>query len=166
MGILTAGGAAGQLVFLPVVAVVSDRVGWEVASLVIAAAALAVVPLALTFLRDHPHERGVAAYGDATPYGDVTAVETEPAIVLFRAEPFVRGRHHLADRGERPDRLEADLQRAIRGNELVLHYQPVVRTVASHVESAFPTDGARPATSTGAVWTFPPQEGQDLTFPS
>ncbi len=75
MGILTAGGAAGQLVFLPVVAVVSDKVGWETASLVIAAAALAVVPLVLAFLRDHPHERGVGAYGDPTPYGDVTAVQ-------------------------------------------------------------------------------------------
>ncbi|MBA3742504.1 hypothetical protein [Sporichthya sp.] len=30
---------AGQLVFLPVAAVVSERVGWETASLVIAAAA-------------------------------------------------------------------------------------------------------------------------------
>ena len=75
MGILTAGGAAGQLVFLPIVAVVSDKVGWETASLVIAAAALAVVPLVLAFLRDHPHERGVGAYGDPTPYGDVTAVQ-------------------------------------------------------------------------------------------
>ena len=75
MGILTAGGATGQLVFLPVVAVVADHVGWKTASLVIAGAAIAVVPLALGFLRDHPHEKGVGAYGDPTPYGDVTAVQ-------------------------------------------------------------------------------------------
>jgi len=75
MGVLTAGGAAGQLVFLPLVAVVADRVGWETASLVIAGAALAVVPLVLVFLRDQPHELGVGAYGDPTPYGDVTAVQ-------------------------------------------------------------------------------------------
>ncbi len=62
-GILTAGSATGQLVFLPVVAVVSSRAGWRTASLVIAVAALAVVPLVLLVLRDHPSDRGVTAYG-------------------------------------------------------------------------------------------------------
>jgi MFS family permease len=62
-GILTAGSATGQLVFLPVVAVVSSHVGWRAASLVIAAAALAVVPLVVLVLRDHPSDRGVRAYG-------------------------------------------------------------------------------------------------------
>ena len=74
MGVLTAGSATGQLIFLPVVASVSDSVGWRTASVVIACGALAVVPLVLIFLRDHPHERGVGAYGDSTPYGDVMAV--------------------------------------------------------------------------------------------
>jgi MFS family permease len=62
-GILTAGSATGQLVFLPVVAAVTDRSGWRVASLVIAVAALAVVPLVVLALRDYPADRGVTAYG-------------------------------------------------------------------------------------------------------
>jgi predicted MFS family arabinose efflux permease len=74
MGVLTAGSATGQLIFLPVVAAVADSVGWRTASVVIACGALAVVPLVLIFLRDYPHERSVGAYGDATPYGDFAAV--------------------------------------------------------------------------------------------
>jgi predicted MFS family arabinose efflux permease len=84
-GILTAGSATGQLVFLPVVAVVSSSAGWRVASLVIAAAALSVVPLVLVVLRDHPSDRGVTAYG-AGPVVPVTrtpVVESDqvPAVV-------------------------------------------------------------------------------------
>ena len=62
-GILTAGSATGQLIFLPVIAAVTERSGWRVASLVIAAAALAVVPLVILALRDYPADRGVTAYG-------------------------------------------------------------------------------------------------------
>jgi predicted MFS family arabinose efflux permease len=69
-GILTAGSATGQLVFLPVVAVVSSHAGWRIASLVIAAAALSVVPLVLLVLRDHPADRGVLAYGAEQPPDD------------------------------------------------------------------------------------------------
>jgi MFS family permease len=66
-GILTAGSATGQLVFLPVVAVVSSHAGWRIASLVISAAALSVVPLVLLVLRDHPADKGVTAYGAEEP---------------------------------------------------------------------------------------------------
>lgn len=55
-GILTAGGAAGQLVFLPVLAYLADHTGWK-------AAALAVVPLVVWLLRDHPSDVGTMAYG-------------------------------------------------------------------------------------------------------
>ncbi|MEU4766968.1 MFS transporter [Actinosynnema sp. NPDC023794] len=62
-GILTAGGATGQLVFLPVVAALSESSGWRSASVVVSVAALAVVPLVLLFLRDHPADVGVPPYG-------------------------------------------------------------------------------------------------------
>ncbi len=62
-GVLTAGSAAGQLVFLPLLAtVVRDR-GWRPASLIVAAVALVVVPLVLWLLREHPAELGLPAYG-------------------------------------------------------------------------------------------------------
>lgn len=62
-GILTAGNATGQLIFLPVMAHLADTVGWRAASLVVAGAALATVPIVLLFLRDHPHDLGLSAYG-------------------------------------------------------------------------------------------------------
>src|SRR6478752_7099278 len=43
-GVLTAASATGQLIFLPIVAEVTTRHGWRWASLIVAAAALGVVP--------------------------------------------------------------------------------------------------------------------------
>ncbi|KAA1395341.1 MFS transporter [Aeromicrobium ginsengisoli] len=63
MGILTAGGATGQLVFLPIVAALADNVGWRTASLTIAGAALLVVPLVIRFIGDFPEDRSLAPYG-------------------------------------------------------------------------------------------------------
>ncbi|QFZ17117.1 MFS transporter [Saccharothrix syringae] len=62
-GVLTAGGATGQLVFLPGVAALSESSGWRSASLLVSAAALAVVPLVLFLLREHPADLGVPPYG-------------------------------------------------------------------------------------------------------
>ena len=67
MGILTAANATGQLIFLPVIAAVAESTGWRAASLVISGAALAVVPFVLRFLRDHPRDVGVSAYGAQEP---------------------------------------------------------------------------------------------------
>jgi MFS family permease len=69
-GVLTAGGAAGQLVFLPILALVIEARGWRTAALIVSGAALAVVPLVLIWLRNDPADVGVRAYG---------AVEDEPA---------------------------------------------------------------------------------------
>lgn len=66
IGILTAGSAAGQLVFLPFIAALAQDPGWRQASLLIGAGALAVVPLVLMFLKNSPAEIGVLPYG-ATP---------------------------------------------------------------------------------------------------
>src|SRR5262252_8798843 len=45
IGILTAGYAAGQLVFLPTMAALATSAGWRVASLVLVAVVLALVPV-------------------------------------------------------------------------------------------------------------------------
>ncbi|MHC6221963.1 MFS transporter [Arthrobacter sp. MMS24-S77] len=63
IGILTAGSAAGQLVFLPFIAVLAQNPGWRGASLLIAAGALAVVPLVLRWLKNSPADVGVQPYG-------------------------------------------------------------------------------------------------------
>lgn len=64
-GVLTAGGATGQLVFLPAVAGLAESSGWRSASLLVTAAAVAVVPLVLLFLREHPADLGIPPYGGA-----------------------------------------------------------------------------------------------------
>lgn len=87
MGALTAGSATGQLIFLPVVAAVAETSGWRSASLVIAVAALAVVPLVLLVLRDHPADRGVLPYG-APP--DHVPVQTPPTGAGRRALDALR----------------------------------------------------------------------------
>lgn len=63
MGILTAGSATGQLIFLPPVAAIAESTGWRPASLLIGIAALAAVPLVWFVLRDHPSDLGVLPYG-------------------------------------------------------------------------------------------------------
>ncbi len=63
LGILTAGGAAGQLVFLPLVAYLAETTSWVVASLLVAASALLVLPVAVILLRDRPADLGLAPYG-------------------------------------------------------------------------------------------------------
>jgi predicted MFS family arabinose efflux permease len=67
-GVLTAAGAAGQLVFLPVLASITENHGWRTASLIVSGAALMVVPLVLLWLRDYPADVGARPYGaDADP---------------------------------------------------------------------------------------------------
>ncbi|MGW0036573.1 MFS transporter [Gordonia sp. NPDC003376] len=62
-GVLTAASATGQLIFLPVVAHLTETYGWRWASVVVTVSALAVVPLVLLFIRDHPRDVGTTAYG-------------------------------------------------------------------------------------------------------
>ena len=62
-GVLTAASATGQLIFLPIVAEVTTRHGWRWASLIVAAAALGVVPLVVVFMRNYPQDKGITAYG-------------------------------------------------------------------------------------------------------
>jgi MFS family permease len=69
-GVLTAASATGQLIFLPVVAAVTTHHSWRWASLLVAVAALAVVPLVLVFMRNWPRDLGLL------PYGATEAAET------------------------------------------------------------------------------------------
>lgn len=88
IGILTAGSAAGQLVFLPFIAILAQDPGWRQASLLIAAGALAVVPLVLKFLKNSPADAGVLPYGAAPAEGG--AVEQPAATAGDRPNAAVR----------------------------------------------------------------------------
>jgi len=63
LGILTASSSTGQLVFLPMLARVTERYGWRVAVLIVAAIVAALIPLAAWLLRESPERMGLRAYG-------------------------------------------------------------------------------------------------------
>ncbi|MFG2709232.1 MFS transporter [Streptomyces goshikiensis] len=62
-GILTAAGASGQLIFLPLLSWLVEHHGWRPAAVTVSLAALAVVPCVWLLLRDHPADVGLAPYG-------------------------------------------------------------------------------------------------------
>lgn len=69
-GVLTAGSASGQLVFLPVLAGLADDHGWRWVGIVVGVSAVSMVPLVLLVLRDRPEDVGLRPYGafdDAPP---------------------------------------------------------------------------------------------------
>ncbi|MEU0392052.1 MFS transporter [Streptomyces sp. NPDC006208] len=87
-GILTAAGASGQLVFLPLLSWLVENHGWRPAAVTVALSALAVVPFVWLLLRDHPADVGIAAYGAEgfTPKPDpVPGAARRAVTVLFRA---------------------------------------------------------------------------------
>ncbi|MFF3454558.1 MFS transporter [Streptomyces sp. NPDC002730] len=87
-GILTAAGASGQLIFLPLLSWLVENHDWRPASITVALSALAVVPFVWLLLRDHPADVGIAAYGAEgfTPKPDpVPGAARRAVTVLFRA---------------------------------------------------------------------------------
>nr|WP_050998323.1 MFS transporter [Saccharomonospora marina] len=82
-GVLTAAGATGQLVFLPLVAALAAEHGWRAASLAVAGAALAVVPIVVLLLRDRPADVGTTAYGADTAIAP-PAADAPGALLLLR----------------------------------------------------------------------------------
>ncbi|ACZ31306.1 major facilitator superfamily MFS_1 [Xylanimonas cellulosilytica DSM 15894] len=62
-GVLTAGSASGQLVFLPLLSWLIGQHGWRSASVTVGIVAALAVPLVLLAMRDHPADAGVPPYG-------------------------------------------------------------------------------------------------------
>jgi sugar phosphate permease len=85
VGILTAATAAGQLVFLPILADIVTLAGWRTMSLVLAAAVLGLLPLLALAMRDRPEDMGLGAYGDPRGPQPVAPIAGNPAAVAFRA---------------------------------------------------------------------------------
>ncbi|GAC1367110.1 MAG: MFS transporter [Ktedonobacteraceae bacterium] len=63
MGVLTASNAAGQLVFLPLLATLATTSGWRWAALVTTGVALLVAPLVALLMRERPGDIGLRPYG-------------------------------------------------------------------------------------------------------
>ncbi len=87
-GVLTAAGASGQLVFLPLLSWLVVAHGWRPAAVTVALAALAVVPFAWLLMRDHPSDVGLPLYGAkevTPPPAPIPGVARRALTVLARA---------------------------------------------------------------------------------
>lgn len=83
-GLLTASSATGQLVFLPLLAHVSEQFGWRMA-LVLVCAVLGLATLAmLTLMRDRPSDVGLAPFGQEAE-APVAAPGPAPSLGLMTA---------------------------------------------------------------------------------
>ncbi|MEV0976865.1 MFS transporter [Streptomyces sp. NPDC049915] len=88
-GILTAGSASGQLIFLPLLSWMLERNhNWRPAAVTVSLAALAVVPFVWLLLRDHPADVGAKPYGASAfvpKPAPVTGAARRALTVLFSA---------------------------------------------------------------------------------
>jgi predicted MFS family arabinose efflux permease len=66
IGILSASSASGQLVFLPMLASVTDNYGWRITLAIVCVALLITAVLVLAFMSDRPSDLNLPAYGDTT----------------------------------------------------------------------------------------------------
>jgi MFS family permease len=66
MGMLAASAATGQLVFLPLLASLSDNFGWRVSLAFVCGALLLTTLVVLALMRDRPVDLGLPVYGETT----------------------------------------------------------------------------------------------------
>ena len=81
VGLLTASSATGQLLFLPLLAKAATDIGWRATSLMVAGAALLLVPLVALLMRDHPSDLGLPPYGGSA----IEPAPTSPVNPALRA---------------------------------------------------------------------------------
>jgi sugar phosphate permease len=84
LGALTAATATGQLLFLPVLARLAESSGWRSALCLVAAAAVATVPLALLFVREAPADLGLRPYGASADDRVEAPRQGNPAVVAVQ----------------------------------------------------------------------------------
>ncbi|MCJ2034808.1 MFS transporter [Methylobacterium sp. J-068] len=67
VGLLTASSATGQLVVLPLLAALTEALGWRAALLVICGLLLTAALAVLALMRDRPEDLGLVPYGETAP---------------------------------------------------------------------------------------------------
>lgn len=63
VGLLTASAATGQLLFLPLLAKISETAGWRFSVWTAVAAIILLIPVVAAMMRNHPADVGLAPYG-------------------------------------------------------------------------------------------------------
>ena len=64
VGLMTASNASGQLIFLPMIASLTDTMGWRTAMTLVVVLLVAALGLALLMIRDYPADVGLPPYGE------------------------------------------------------------------------------------------------------
>lgn len=86
MGLLSSANAAGQLIFLPLLAWLTNRYGWQGVSVAMTLAIAAVIPVIMLLLPESPAAVGLPAFG-GTAITPITRTEGNPfgvAITILR----------------------------------------------------------------------------------
>lgn len=96
-GLFSAASSTGQLVFLPSIAALAAGPGWRYAALVVAGAAVALIPVIVLVVADDPADVGARPFGAAP---DPDALATNGARVT--REEKVSGRHTGASAATAP----------------------------------------------------------------
>lgn len=84
VGTLTAAGATGQLIFLPLLARIVETAGWRPAVALVAATTALIVPFVVLLMRNFPADRGLLPYG-ATSEADLPPARPPSDVNPFRS---------------------------------------------------------------------------------
>ena len=83
MGLLTASGATGQMVFLPLMAYMVDHFGWRSVSILVACVSALAIPVVALLLPERPEDIGLRRYGQTdTSTNDAPAAQNPFAMAL------------------------------------------------------------------------------------
>jgi MFS family permease len=91
VGLMTASNATGQLVFLPLLAELTERIGWRAALFLVVAVVMLAMVFVILLMRDYPAQVGLAPYGGKeivpVPKQDrrLVALLSSPLIALRQA---------------------------------------------------------------------------------
>ena len=88
MGMLTSATAAGQLLFLPPLAIIAATYGWRSMVGVLAVAILCLIPLVALLMRNRPEDIGLRAYGETAEAKPPERTTGNPIRNAFRALGF------------------------------------------------------------------------------
>lgn len=95
VGLLTASSATGQLVFLPLMAALTERFGWRIAVLVVCGLLVLAALVVALLMRDRPSDVGLPPYGEtdiqpvpAPPAGSIAGAALEALAVAVKTPVF------------------------------------------------------------------------------
>lgn len=83
LGILTAAGATGQLVLLPIIAILVDSYSWRAAILLVLALGVVMFVIIVLFMRSRPFDIGIAPYGETEVVAPEVSTVRNPFSMAF-----------------------------------------------------------------------------------